>query len=144
MPKPLWIVVANGSRARILQRDPPHEALREIKEWVHPQTRQHTPPGEGRHRTSGMRSRSGLAQRETAQDHARAQFAREISHWLDHQMPVSQVSSLALFASNPFLGELLAQGNGAMRRHVQVSHALDLTQLPVAELDARLQRDYGL
>ena len=34
MPSPLWIVVANGSRARVLQRHAPAEGLTELRAWV--------------------------------------------------------------------------------------------------------------
>ena len=41
MPTPVWIVVANGSRARVLQRNGQGEPLVELRDWVHPATRQH-------------------------------------------------------------------------------------------------------
>lgn len=144
MSLPVWIVVANGSRARLLQRDRPGDPLFEVMDWVHPETRQHTDMQEGEHRTSGIQGRSGLAKRQTVKGHERTQFAQEICRWLDKGVLSHHIGAVAVFASNPFLGELLAQGNGSLQKHLHASHALDLTSLSLPELDHRLQRDYRL
>ena len=144
MPKPLWIVVANGSRARLLQRDHPGAALREIMDWTHPSTRQHTANPDSAHRTSGTRGRSGLAQRQSPQAHAREQFARDIGAWLKTSLGPQGVGAVAVFASNPFLGELLSHGHAALDPLLCASHALDLTGLSLPELDQRLREQHGL
>ena len=144
MPQPVWILVANGSRARLLQRDRLADPLFEVKDWVHPQTRQHAGTQEGEHRTSGIKERSGLAPRQTPKDHERAQFAREICEWLHKGVSTHHIGAVAVFASNPFLGELMSHGNGPLQQHLCASHALDLTQLTMPELDQRLQREYRL
>ena len=144
MPQPVWILVANGSRARLLQRDRQAAPLFEVRDWVHPQTRQHALMQEGEHRTSGIRARSGLAPRQDAKEHERAQFAREICDWLHHSVPTHRIGGVAVFASNPFLGELMAHTQGPLQQHLCASHALDLTQLTLPELDVRLQRDHHL
>lgn len=144
MPKPLWILVANGSRARLLQRDQPGEALREIMDWVHPQTREHLGTPDSAHRTSGTRGRSGLAAPQSAKAHARAQFAQDINAWLKKAVAPQGVGRLAVFASSPFLGDLLSHGEGALERLLCASHPLDLTALSLQELELRLQQHYGL
>ena len=144
MPQPVWIVVANGSRARLLQRDRLGDPLFEVMDWVHPQTRQHAGVQEGEHRTSGIRGRSGLTTRQTTKDHERAQFAQEICQWLDKGVSTHRIGAVAVFASNPFLGELMSQDRGPLQQHLCASHALDLTPLSLTELDHRLQRDYHL
>lgn len=144
MPLPVWIVVANGSRARVLQRDGHAGALTEIRDWVHPATRQHSQDLGNGHRQSGIRGRSGLAERSTAQNHERSAFAHEICEWLAHGLNTQQAGSVALLASNPFLGELIAHGQGRLHGHLCAAHAVDLTALPLPQLAQRLHQDYHL
>jgi len=144
MPKPLWILVANGSRARLLQRDHPGAALREIMDCVHPQTREHLGRPDSAHRTSGMRGRSGLAAPENPKAHARAQFAHDIRAWLSQAVAAQGVGRLAVFASSPFMGDLRTPGEGALEKLLCASHPLDLTGLALTDLDQRLHKQYGL
>lgn len=144
MPPPVWIVVANGSRARLLQRDHPGAPLVEVMDWVHPQTRQHIGSSMGAHRTSGTRGRSGLALPQTVKDHERTQFAQEISQWLQKAVDTHGIGAVTVFASNPFLGELMAHANALLQHHVCASHPLDLTNLSLAELDQRLHAEHRL
>ncbi len=144
MPKPLWIVVANGSSARLLQRDHPGAGLHAVMDWSHPQTSQHLGSPDSAHRTSGTPGRSGLARPQTARAHARSQFAQDISHWLQQAVVPQGVGALAVFASNPFLGELLAHAARPWQALLCGTHALDLTALTLPELDQRLQQQHGL
>lgn len=145
MPLPIWILVANGSRARLLQRNGHGGPLTELKDWTHPATRQHphTPPDADRQ--SGIRGRSGLAERQLPQDKARNTFAHEICQWLTDALGTRQVGSIALLASNPFLGDLVAHSQGGqLHRHLSAVHPVDLTRLPLNELEHRLREDYRL
>lgn len=144
MPKPLWIVVANGSRARVLQRMHHNEPLTEVKDWVHPATRQHLQDMPQGHRQSGIRGRSGLAERSPFQDHERDTFAGEICQWLEHALHTHEVERVALLSSNPFLGELVSHGQGTLHKHLCATHAVDLTGLPLGELEQRLRQTYRL
>ena len=47
-------------------------------------------------------------------------------------------------AYNPFLGELLAHGQGSLHKHLIATHVVELTSLPLYELGERLQQDYRL
>lgn len=144
MSSPVWIVVANGSRARLFQRDNRTDPLFEVRDWVHPQTRQHARLQEGEHRTSGIDGRAGLATRLSGKDRERAQFAQEICQWLEQELATHRIHSLAILASNPFLGDLMSHGHRQLRQQLCASHAVDLTALPVGPLDQRLRHDYRL
>ncbi len=144
MPQPVWIVVANGSRARVFQRERAGEPLVEIKDWVHPATRQHPQDLTGGHRSGGMRGRTGLAERSPAHEHERSAFAHEICQWLSHAVSTQAVERIALFSSQPFLGDLLACGQDALQKQLCATHAVDLTSLTVADLAQRLHHDYRL
>ena len=144
MPLPVWILVANGSRARLLQRTPSDHALTELRDWVHPATRQHRQDLPSGHRQSGIRGRSGLAERSRVQDRERAAFAQEIGHWMAHALRTQSVSRVALFASKPFLGDLITQAQNGWHCPLSSTHALDLTSLSLPELERRLHQDFGL
>lgn len=142
MPSPLWIVVANGSRARVLQRHAPAEGLTELRAWVHPATRQHHQ--DFGNRQSGIRGRSGLAERSPVQDRERHAFAHEVCDFLVQAVHRGDVDRIALFSSSPFLGELLTQSQGTLGPHLCARHAVDLTHLSLTDLSVRLLEDYRL
>lgn len=135
-------MVANGSRARVLQRNLPAEGLTELHDWVHPATRQHHQhPG---NRQSGIRGRSGLAERSPIQDRERSAFAHEICDFLVQAVHSGKADRIALLSSNPFLGELVAHGQGMLHKHLFATHAVDLTRLSLRQMQARLHEDYRL
>ncbi len=144
MPLPLWIVVANGSRARVLERKHPGEALTQVREWSHPATRQQGQEAGHGHRHGGIRGRSGLIARSTAHDKERAVFAREICRWLAHSLNTHAMGSVALLSSNPFLGDLVSHGEGELHKHLCATHEVDLTDLPLPALAQRLHQDFRL
>jgi len=145
MSLPLWIVVANGSRARLLQRKGPSQALVEVHNWVHPAARHQRDDLPQGHRQSGIQARAGLAPRQSIQARERQAFARDIMHWLSHELSSHPAGSVALLSSNPFLGELLAQQHqGQLHSQVCATHAIDLTRLPLQQLSQRLREDYRL
>lgn len=50
---------------------------------------------------------------------------------------------MAVFASNPFLGELMEQLDGVTHQRLVASHAQDLTHLSLQELARHLQAERG-
>ncbi len=144
MSYPVWIVVANGSRARVLQRTRPGEPLTEVKDWVSPSTRQQLQNFEGKHRHSGIRGRAGLAEPTEPRDHERDVFALDSCRWLTHALSTQQVANIALIASTRFLGDLLNHAEGQLEKHVCAKHAVDLTDLSLQALEQRLHEDFRL
>ena len=65
-------------------------------------------------------------------------FAREIAHRLDAGLAAGQFSTLWLFASSPFLGELKAQLSDAVNKRVHLALDSDLSALGLAEIEQRL------
>lgn len=144
MSHPLWIIVANGSCARAFERRSVHGPLVELHNWVHPTTRMRASALSLDHPGPGHRGRGGLAPRIEQRHKARNQFAHELSQWLQSQVARQQLGTVALLASNPFLGELVAELPKAVHRQVCASHPTDLTSLPLPLLEARLRQDYRL
>ena len=55
-----------------------------------------------------------------------------------------RMSALALFVSNPFMGELLSHLDASVQHTLVAQHVLDLTSLNVTELDERLRSEFRL
>jgi protein required for attachment to host cells len=144
MPSPIWILLANGSRARLVQRNAEHEELTELRQWTHPETRLHPHEGRGPDRQSGIRGRSALASHGKAEDKERHAFAQEMCEWLKQALDDHAVGGIAFLASNPFLGQLMACSTGKLRIRLTATHAVDLTDLPMVELEQRLRERYRL
>lgn len=140
----IWIVVANGARARVLQRMRPGEPLTEVQDWANPAAHRHLQDFENTGRYGGIQGRTGLAEPTPLKKHERDTFARDICQWLQHAVNTHQVDSIALLASNPFLGDLLSHTRDQLEHHVCATHTVDLTSLPLHELQKRLHDEYRL
>ncbi|MDP2066656.1 MAG: host attachment protein [Burkholderiaceae bacterium] len=143
MKKPLWIVVANASLARCFERSSSAEPLTALATLEHPESRLHARdlatdrPGRTHKDDAG---RTAYSPRTEPKDREREQFAREVAKFLAEGVEAHRCSGVVLFASNPFLGELLAQLGDGVRRQLVASHPLDLTGLPLQELDQSVRR----
>jgi hypothetical protein len=144
MSQPVWIVVANGASARAFERRSAQGPLVELQHWEHPQTRMHASELSRDHPGPGHSGRGGLTPRIEERHKARQQFAQVLSQWLQARLGQQNQGQVALFSSNPFLGELMAELPEGVHTHVCASHPTDLTSLPFQALDERLRRDYRL
>ena len=135
-----WVVVANASRARVLERDDENHALREITDHVHPASRMKGAelnadrPGHARKSDASTAFEPRMAPQE--REHAR--FARELAHELETAALEHRMRGLVLLASNPFLGELKAHLGHAAKRQLKTTVAVDLTAFQGAELERRV------
>ena len=136
----VYAVVANAAIARLLRRGPERsQGWSEIGCLRHPAARQHeSDSGPQRHGAQAS-NRSGLAQRQSGHQHERQVFARQVHAWLQEHLQDAHSRPLVVLASNPFLGELLAQIENGTGWHVHSHHAVDLTALPLNSLNLRLQ-----
>lgn len=134
------VLVANASRARLFERDAENGAMRETASFVHPQSRMKG--------TDLGRDRPGQAFKSEArtaygpptgphQKEATA-FARELAQRLEVMALTRRYARLVVLASNPFLGELNKELDGATRKLLQAAVALDLTTFDGAELEHRV------
>jgi protein required for attachment to host cells len=137
-----WIVVTNASVARIFRRDSVLAPLVPVETMRHEQSRMH-----GRELATDRPGREasdnshGLNQFEPRGDVRRKEhlhFAREIADRLDKGLAAHEFDSLAVFASNPYLGELKAQLSDAVTQKIKLALNNDFTSLALAELKERL------
>lgn len=142
--KPDWIVVANASRARILQRER-GEPMTVVRTFSHPEGRSRVRDlvddraghGSSDHAWGG----SAYPPRIDAKRKEHQRFACELAAWLERAAAQGEYRSLGLLASSPFLGELRAELGQATGKLVTVVHDVDLTAVGPAELEKRILRE---
>jgi protein required for attachment to host cells len=137
-----WIVVANASRARLCEYDPRDGSLGELADFVHPAGRQKggdlatDRPGHAQKGQTGMRT--SFQTHTDMHRKEREHFARELAKQLDDAVLQGRCPSVALIASNPFLGELKAQLGDAATRVLVATEATDLTACDMRQLAQRV------
>jgi protein required for attachment to host cells len=143
--KRTWIVLANASRARILDREPDGGGLEELADLVHPQSREKgselTSDREGHaqkaHGDPGHAGTAFQAHTEPRQKE-HAIFASEVSRYLEEAVTQGRCSGLVLIASSPFLGELKSHLGGAAQRVVSATIPRDLSSFSGRDLVQRV------
>lgn len=139
-----WILVANASRARLWARTSFTEPLREISDWIHPESRMQATETERAPLGHSLAGRSGLAPRSDLKQQHRSAFAKTLVVYLHEAVLSGRVNALALLVSNPFMGELMAHLDAAVQQVIVAKHVLDLTALNATELDKRLNSEFRL
>lgn len=143
MPKPLWILVANASVAHCFERESPTAPLVPVAHFAHPESRMHTRDLEtdrGGRTQKDDAGRTSFVPRTDPKEREREEFAREIARALEEGVLAHRCNGIALFASNPFLGELQAHLANGARKALAASHAVDLTSFVGRELEDRVGR----
>lgn len=124
--KPAWILIANTTRARVLQQEPGN-AMVVLESFVHPAGR-------------GLRTDPLL----DARQKECTRFAHELAKYLEQEARRSRYSTLAIFASASFADELRAGLGKMTRRLVSGVYEQDLTSVGVAELERRVSHELSL
>lgn len=139
-----WILAANASHARLWERTSFTEPLREISDWIHPESRMQAIETERAPLGHSLAGRSGLAPRADLKQQHRSAFAKTLAMYLHEAVLNHRVNALTLLASNPFMGELMAHLDAAVQQVIVAKHVLDLTALNATELDKRLRSEFRL
>lgn len=139
-PRLHWVLLANASRARLFVRDHDNGALRELGDFVHPDSRlksaalSHDRAGQGAKGVARAHFEPPTSPKEREQQH----FAEQLAQYLEEEVGAGRLAGWALIASNPFLGRLRAAlGDGAaarLTRHVD----RDLTAFQGQDLEQRV------
>lgn len=139
-----WILVANASHARVFERTSFTEPLVELTDWLHPESRMPASETERSPLGHSEAGRTGLAPRAELKQLHRSEFAKTLAKYFHEAVMNHRMSALALFVSNPFMGELLSHLDAPVQHTLVAQHVLDLTSLNVTELDKRLRREFRL
>lgn len=137
-----WLVVANGTRARVLE-EAADGGYAHVADLVHPQSRlkgSQLEPDRPGHVTSGAHGTGSAQYRPRLDPHERElqHFADELAGLLDAGLADGRCAGLVLVVSHPFLGHLKARLRPASRQRVLRCVAHDYTALSDAELAQRL------
>lgn len=138
-----WLVIANASRARVLEETDAPGAYVHIADLVHPQSRQKGAalasdrPGQVKGVGHGLGNASYIPPTDP-RERERDRFAREVAHILNQGVAAHQCAGLVLVASSPFLGHVKAHLDAQAARALLRTVDADYTQLANSELAQRL------
>jgi protein required for attachment to host cells len=126
--KPDWTLVANGTRARLLQQAPGAPMVI-LESFIHPPSAD----------DGGAASPSPLRDLDANWSAGRhTPFARELTHLLEQEARLEHYRSITIFASMPLLDELEGELGTATRRRLVGLHAADLTHSTLSEIEERI------
>lgn len=140
-----WLVVANASKARVLEESGKQGEYVHLADLVHPQSRQKgielADDRPGHANALGLRSGgTSFPSRTDAREREHDRFAREVATTLNDGVAAGQCAGVVLVASNPFLGHLKAHLSEPAQKLVLRTVAADYTALDEADLRRRLSQ----
>jgi len=140
--KPQWILVANASHARLFSRESPTAPLVPLANIEHSESRlkgtQLADDRPGHEATDNSSGGNRFEPRIDVRRKEHQRFAHELAERLDAGLAAQEFSTLWLFASNPFMGELKAQLSDGVDKRVHLALDTDLTSFGLAEIEQRL------
>jgi protein required for attachment to host cells len=138
-----WFVIANASRARVLEEGSRPGRYTHVADLVHPQSRQKgialagDRPGHAHAEGAGFAGTS-FAPHTDPRERERDRFALEVAQLLDQGVADGRCAGLVLAASSPFLGHLKNHLGAQARKAVVRTLDADYTALTDRELGERL------
>ena len=141
--KKQWILVANGSLARIFSRTSAGDPLRALEAIDFPEGRLKAAElqrdRQGHESSDNSSAAAHFEPRTSAHQKVRHQFARELAERLEEGLVDSEYETLWLIASSPFLGDVKAALSKPVSHRLQWVHEADFTSLDVGTLEHRLR-----
>jgi protein required for attachment to host cells len=136
-----WVVVADGTRARLFNRHP-NRKLEEFDVLLSPEHRLHegdlvTDRG-GRATDSSGSGGHAVGNRNATKNHEMENFARRLASRLEQGRCAGELSRLVLVAPPRFLGQLRASLSASATELVALSIDKELTTLSAAKLEHHL------
>jgi protein required for attachment to host cells len=140
--KPTWIVIADGSRARLFEQAQPAGPWSELRAWVNPATRLRTESlafDQLGRAAKGQPGATSFVPRTSPRQREHRRFAHELARHLDLGVRSGRCDGLVLIASNSLLGELRQALPTQATKRVRWSAPVDLTSFSGRELQARVE-----
>lgn len=138
-----WLVIANASRARVLEEGSRPGRYVHVADLVHMQSRQKGSalagdrPGHV-HAEGGRQAGTSYAPHTDPREREHDRFAREVAQRLDDGIAAHRCAGLILVASSPFLGQLKSHLGEQAKKAVLRTIDADYTTLGERELAERL------
>jgi protein required for attachment to host cells len=143
MPDMTWILIANSSRARLFERGARGGALKLVREFRHPESRERAEglvsdqPG---HVHQGFgKNPSAYAPPTSPKRNAQQHFALELARELEHGAAQDRYGTLIVSASSPFLGMLKKRLAVQARTRLRRTLAKDYTTASARQLAGYLR-----
>jgi protein required for attachment to host cells len=137
-----WALVADGQRARVLERLSLAEQWQELEEEAQdvfdPPSHALGTERPGRVHESASTTRHAIEPRQDAHEARKVAFARGLAARLEAAAEARRFARLILVAPPAFLGHLRDALGDATRQRLRGSLDHDLTKAPLAEIVARL------
>lgn len=141
-PVRTWILVADGSRARLLESMGPGKGIHQIphtdESWLLPPNREIFTDRPGRSFESHGAARHALESPSDPHRDLKRQFAAHLLSALDQRKRDGHFDRLVLIAPPQFLGDLRAALPSALARCIVGELAQDLTHVATDEIGAHL------
>jgi len=132
-----WFVLADGSRARFVTRDPQGQAYAIVEEHESPEA--HMPTHElvsdrpGRVRESANAAHHGIEPRHDAHRAQKDSFVQQVASRLNAAAAAGAFDELVLYVAPRALAPLKAALDDATRGKIKGEFPKDLTKIPLAE-----------
>jgi protein required for attachment to host cells len=139
-----WLVIANASRARVLEEADEPGAYTHVADLVHPQSRMKGErlgsdrPGHAHAEGRGLAGTS-YPPRTDPREREHDRFAREVAAAVNDGVAQDRCAGITLVASDPFLGQLTSHLGSQSRKMLLRTVASDYTALRDDELAQRLR-----
>ena len=142
-PTHTWILIADGSRARVLLNEGPGHGLRAVEgmtfEGDHASTHEIVSDREGRSHSSMGPRRSTIEAHSDPHRNLKKKFAHQLADILARGLEQKSYDRLVIVAPPSALGDLRAALSVAVRAKVTREVAKDLTKTPDSELAGHLK-----
>ena len=138
-----WILVADSTKARVFKSPGPNEKLSDTlvheMEGSNLRSRDIDSDRPGRTFDSGGQGRHAQEPPTDPHRHAKHEFARELTHYLEHERTQGAYDALIVVAPPQFLGDLRSTMSDNVRKLVSQEINKDLSMLPAHELEGHLE-----
>ncbi|MCP8883670.1 host attachment protein [Devosia sp. XJ19-1] len=137
-----WILIADGTQARVLEHTGPGKGLVTIKglDWSIPPLQTHDINSDrpGRSHSSVGSGRSAMEPKTDAAQHREAEFVRSVADVLDGKAKSGAYDRLVIAAAPIALGNLRKVLSDHVKKTVVAELDKDLTNVPTQQLDRHL------
>ena len=141
--KKQWILVANGSRARLFSRTSVGDPLVALHTIDFPEGRlkgnELARHRQGHENSDHSTAAAHFEPHTSPRKKLLHRFARELAESLEDSLARGEYDALWLAASSPFLGELRSALSQAVTASLQGVYEVDLTSLDLGAIETRLQ-----
>jgi protein required for attachment to host cells len=140
-----WVVVAESARARIFSVDPESDKWNEVKDIVHPQSREHeveiNTDGPGTAFDSVGPGRHAMSESEGPKEHEARKLCRQLADAIEAGRTKNFFDQLMLVSSPGLLGELRKALSDAAERMVAKELNKNLSRLKAEEIRSRIEAE---